>query len=77
MKRTRDGETHREEAIDHVVTSANYWASDNIHADASFNCPANVERGGAFDMAVEHVNDHHYLLSEKDVAEARRRYDDD
>ena len=64
----------RKEAIDHVVTSANYWSSYNIHSDASFNCPANVERDEAFDMAVEHVNGCHYKLSDKDIEEARRRY---
>jgi len=69
-----DNESTREDAIDHVVESANYWSSDNIHSDSSFNCPSNIEREKAFKTAVEHVKYHHYKLSKEDIEEAKRKF---
>lgn len=63
----------REEAIQHVVDSTNYWAGDNLHSDASFNCPSNLGAELAFEQAVEHVRYYHYNLTKSDVEEARKR----
>lgn len=62
----------RDEAIQHIVSSAKYWADDNLHSDHSFNCRANLGLKDAFDMAVSHVKTYHYPeLSDDDMAIAK------
>lgn len=69
-----DNESTRESAIDHVVESANYWNSDNIHSDNSFNCPSNIGKRAAFEMAIDHVKYYHYKLSKEDIEEAKKKF---
>lgn len=61
----------KEEAINHVVSSTNYWKGDTI--DNSYY-PNNLGLETAFRRAIEHVkNSHDIELSEEDIKIAKRR----
>ncbi len=61
----------KEEAINHIVTSAKYWAGETID-DSYYSNHLGIKR--AFEEAVNHVkNSHGAKLTEEDIEEAKKR----
>jgi len=63
-------ELTREEAIKHLIETAEHWISGN-KSDMNSTIPLHLSHKDAFALAVEHVNYHHYNLSKKDIKEAK------
>ena len=61
----------RIEAIEHIVTSTNYWKGENFD---HFSYPSNLGLESSFDMAVKHVKHYHYPeLTDEDIEVAKNR----
>jgi len=59
------------EAINHVISSAQYWSGDTID-NSYYTNNLGLER--AFNMAIEHVkNSHKITLNNDDIKIARKR----